>query len=76
MLKMERVRCYGEQLELIREELKKRDLKDVPTPKLLDMALVLEDKLKDEMNNTQHRSEETELPFAELETPKYTWSID
>jgi len=78
MLRVERVRRYGEQLELIREALKEKDLKDVPATKLLDMALVLEDRIKGEMRDVSHASVETKASFEELVTgpPKYTWHID
>ncbi len=78
MLRVERVRRYGEQLELIREALKERDLKDVPATKLLDMALVLEDRIEGEMRDVSHASVETKASFEELVTgpPKYTWHID
>jgi len=78
MLRIERVRCYGEQLELIREALKEKDLKDVPVSKLLDMALVLEDRIQGEMRDVSHASVETKASFDGLitELPKYTWHID
>ena len=78
MLRVERVRRYGEQLELIREALKERDLKDVPVTKLLDMALVLEDRIQGEMRDISHASVETKASFDGLitELPKYTWHID
>jgi len=78
MLRVERVRRYGEQLELIREALKEKDLKDVPVTKLLDMALVLEGKIKAEMKDVSHGSVETKPSIDELmaEPPKYTWDIE
>jgi len=78
MLRVERVRRYGEQLELIREALKEKDLKDVPATKLLDMALVLEDRIKGEMRDVSYASVETKASFEELiaELPKCTWHID
>jgi len=78
MLKIERVRCYGEQLELIRDALKKSELKGVPANKLLDMALVLEDRIQAEMQDISHASVETKSSFDELinEVPKYTWDIE
>jgi len=77
MLRLERVRRYGEQLKLIREALKEKDLKDVPATKLLDMALVLEDRIQGEMRDVSHASVETKASFDELiaEPPKYTWDI-
>jgi len=78
MLKIERVRCYGEQLKLIRDALKKSKLKDVPANKLLDMALVLEDRIKGEMRDVSHVSVETKASYEELlaAPPKYTWHIE
>jgi len=78
MLKIERIRCYGEQLELIREALKEKDLKDVPANKLLDMALMLEDRIQGEMSNISHASVETKSSIDEImaEPPKYTWDIE
>ena len=77
MLRVERVRRYGEQLELIREALKEKDLGDVPATKLLDMALVLEDRIQGEMRDVSHASVEIKASFDELiaEPPKYTWDI-
>jgi len=78
MLRVERVRCYGEQLQLIREALKEKDLKDVPANKLLDMALVLEDRIQAEMQDVSHVSVETKSSYEELinEAPKYIWGIE
>jgi len=79
MLKIERVKCYGEQLELIRDALKKSELKDVSANKLLDMALILEDRIKVETRDTSHVSVETRPSYKEFmvsEEPKYTWDIE
>lgn len=43
-----RIRIYGDQYQRFIEELKKRDLSGVPTPKLVDMALKLDTQLRDE----------------------------
>lgn len=45
--KRNQLETYGIQLSKIREEIDKRDLKDVPTPKLIEMQL----KLVDAVNN-------------------------
>jgi len=45
-LRTERVRAYGEMLEKYRKELGNRDLSDVSTNKLLDMALIVEGRFK------------------------------
>jgi len=80
MLKAQRVRRYGEQLEKLREALKESELKDVPVTKLLDMALQLENKIKYEMRNVGHVSKETKQYHEEAmgvgESPKYTWHIE
>jgi len=78
MLRIERVKCYGEQLELIREALKEKDLKDVSATKLLDMALVIEDRIQGEMRDISHASVETKSSYEELtlESPKYIWDIE
>ncbi len=78
MLRVERVRRYGEQLELIREALKEKDLKDVSATKLLDMALVIEDRIQGEMRDISHASVETKSSYEELtlESPKYIWDIE
>jgi len=78
MLRVERVRRYGEQLELIREALKEKDLKDVSATKLLDMALVFEDRIRGEMRDISHASVETKASFDGFitELPKYTWDIE
>ncbi len=80
MLKIERVRWYGEQLELIRGALKESELKDVSANKLLDMALQLENRIQAETQRVSHASVETKQyfdePLAIGETPKYTWHIE
>ncbi len=43
-----RIRIYGDQYQRFIDELKKRDLSGVPTPKLVDMALKLDTQLRDE----------------------------
>jgi len=70
MLRVERVRCYGEQLKLIRDALKKSELKGVPA--------ALEDRIKGEMRDISHASVETKSSFDELinEVPKYIWGIE
>ncbi len=79
MLKVERVRWYGEQLELIRDALKKSELKDLPASKLLDMALQLENRIQAEMQDVRHVSIETITMFEKPivnEEPKHTWDIE
>jgi len=78
MLRVERVRCYGEQLQLIRDALKKSELKNVPANKLLDMVLLLEDRIKGEMKDVSHALVETKPVLDEFtaEPPKHTWDIE
>jgi len=52
VLRTERVKSYGEMLKMYRKELSIRDLSDVSTNKLLDMALIVEDRLREEMTAT------------------------
>ncbi|MGA2885631.1 MAG: hypothetical protein ABSE80_10810 [Halobacteriota archaeon] len=42
-----RVERFGGQLRRVTEELEKRDLSDIPTPKLVDLALKLDAQLRD-----------------------------
>jgi hypothetical protein len=39
MTKEKRIELYGERLLALQEELKKRDLSDIPTPKLFEMMI-------------------------------------
>ncbi len=59
VLRTERVKSYGEMLEKYRKELGNRDLSDVSTNKLLDMALIVEDRLREEIKDIRHYSKET-----------------
>jgi len=61
VLRTERVKSYGEMLEKYRKELSTRDLSDVSTNKLLDMALIVEDRLREEMKDIRHYSKETKV---------------
>ncbi len=76
---VERVRAYGEMLEKCRKELSNRDLKDVPSNKLLDMAVLVEDRLREEMKDIRHYSKETvtDFNFSSLsELPKDIWRVE
>jgi hypothetical protein len=42
-----RIERFGGQLRRVMEELEKRDLSDIPTPKLVDLALKLDTRLRD-----------------------------
>ncbi len=57
MSKLSQLESYGEQLEKIRKELAKRDLSEVPTPKLVEMQLKIMEAVS--------RNERTEVVFRE-----------
>ena len=79
VLRTERVKVYGELLKKYRKELSTRDLSDVPTNKLLDMAVLVEDRLREEIKDIRHFSKETEIGGFNMDTlqvPKDTWSVD
>jgi len=77
---VERVRAYGEMLEKCRKELSNRDLKDVPSNKLLDMAVLVEDRLREEIKDISHFSKETksigDFSFSDCDTPVDTWKVE
>ena len=58
LLKEHRVKHFGEMLEKIRTELNKRDLKDIPTDKLLDIYNKTYIIAKDEVTELKFRSTE------------------
>jgi len=79
VLRTERVKSYGEMLEKYRKELSTRDLSDVSTNKLLDMALIVEDRLREEMKDIRHYSKETKVSGLELafpDVPQNTWQVE
>jgi len=79
VLRTERVKSYGEMLEKYRKELSIRDLSDVSTNKLLDMALIVEDRLREEMKDIRHYSKETKVSGLELafpDVPQNTWQVE
>jgi len=79
VLRTERVKSYGEMLEKYRKELTQRDLSDVSTNKLLDMALIVEDRLREEMKTISYYSKEMVegYDFSSLsKSPKDTWYVD
>jgi len=79
VLRTERVKSYGEMLEKYRKELTQRDLSDVSTNKLLDMALIVEDRLREEMKDIRHYSKETKVSGLELafpDVPQNTWQVE
>lgn len=56
--KQHRLVMWSEQLTMAQEELKKRGLSDVSTPKLLELLDTLSEKLKNEAYQVQFKSEE------------------
>jgi len=72
------VRAYGEMLEKCRKELSNRDLSDVPSNKLLDMAVLVEDRLREEMKDIRHYSKETDIQGYDFDVkvPVDTWKVD
>jgi len=78
VLRTERVKSYGEMLEKYRKELTQRDLSDVSTNKLLDMALIVEDRLREEMKDIRHYSKETDIKGFDfdMKVPKDTWCVE
>jgi len=78
VLRTERVKSYGEMLEKYRKELSIRDLSDVSTNKLLDMALIVEDRLREEMKDIRHYSKETDIEGFDFnaKVPVDTWHVE
>jgi len=78
VLRTERVKSYGEMLKMYRKELTQRDLSDVSTNKLLDMALIVEDRLREEMKAIRHYSKETDIEGFDfdMKVPKETWCVE
>ena len=58
MAKEKRIELFGERLLAIKEELAKRDLSEVPTPKLFDMMMKCEVALEKEAVNPVFMTEE------------------
>ncbi len=78
--KIERIKNYGEMIEQYRKELSTRDLSDVSTNKLFDMALIIQDRLREEIKDISHFSKETKstagFSLSDYDTPVDTWKID
>ena len=54
LMKHHRIQHFGELLNRLLEELRSRDLTEVPTDKLLKMVLTIEGKLRMELNHVRH----------------------
>jgi hypothetical protein len=69
---------WSEQLESVREELKKRGLGDIPTPKLIELLDTLSEKLKSEAyQSIEFKGQKVVKPLdAELltTTKQDTWN--
>jgi len=76
--KSERIKNYGELLKKYRKELSTRDLEDVPSNKLLDMAVLVEDRLREEIKDIRHYSKETDIQGYDFDVkvPVNTWHVD
>ena len=72
-----RLQMWSEQLESVREELKKRGLGDIPTPKLIELLDTLSEKLKSEAYRIEFKGQKVVKPLdAELltTTKQDTWN--
>ncbi len=58
-----RLQMWSEQLESVREELKKRGLGDIPTPKLLELLDTLSERLKSEAYRIEFKGEKRTTPL-------------
>ena len=70
----DRIKCFGGQLQQIRDQLNKRDLSDVETPKLLDMELKLDAALSKGEAKLAHKtpSEQNKAqPESFADSPEY-----
>ena len=78
--KSERIKNYCEMIEKYRKELSTRDLSDVSTNKLLDMAVLVEDRLREEVKEISHFSKETkstaDFSLSDYDTPVDTWKVE
>ena len=75
LTEQDRIKCFGGRLQQIRDQLNKRDLSDVETPKLLDMELKLDAALsKRRRRNLAHKtpSEQNKAPPVSFaDSPEY-----
>ncbi len=58
-----RLQMWSEQLASVREELKKRGLGDIPTPKLIELLDTLSEKLKNEAYRVEFKGQKIEKPY-------------
>jgi len=72
LAKEKRIELFGEGLKAIKKELEKRDLKDIPTGKLIELLLKYHRILKEESVPLELEENKFELPDF---TQKRTWQI-
>ncbi len=65
-------------IEQYRKELSTRDLSDVSTNKLFDMALIIQDRLREEIKDISPFSKETDIQGYDFDVkvPVNTWHVD
>ncbi|MDD3095060.1 MAG: hypothetical protein PHD63_02335 [Candidatus Marinimicrobia bacterium] len=73
--KSKRVEVFGERLEAIMDELKRRNLGDVPTTTLFKMALEYGHTLKNEWEPLTMRGEDLPFDFASVGAVKDEWPV-
>ena len=61
VLKEKRIEVFGEKLKAIKDELEKRDLKDIPTERLFDLLVKYGSTLKQEVVETAFQEEISDI---------------
>jgi len=69
LMRQHRISHFGELLGRILDELRKRDLMEVPTDKLVGMALTVDSKLRAEITSIVHE-EPPAMDLSDLTSPK------
>lgn len=72
-LKEKRIELFGEKLKVIKEELDKRDLKDVPTDKLFDLLMKYATSLKQEEVETIFKGIESGFGLDDVLEKVVSW---
>ncbi|MCH7915311.1 MAG: hypothetical protein IH856_20140 [Deltaproteobacteria bacterium] len=73
LLKEKRIQLFGEKLKALKEELEKRDLKEVPTEKLFDLFFKCQGILEREAVETVFQEKTSTLGFENLMEKVNTW---
>jgi len=73
LLKEKRIELFGERLKAIKEELDKRDLKEIPTEKLLDLFFKCQRTLEREAVETVFQEKTSTLGFDDFLEKVNTW---